>query len=333
VALALRIVKRPQDTNYRAMNTDTRTTSIGHVLITGGTGFIGTALAGRLLRLGARVSVLTRNRARAQTHFSGRVTALESMREIDAAQAPEVIVNLAGKNLGEERWTEAVKRQLVASRVDVTQQVIDYIAANAASRPRLLISGSAVGYYGARGDERLDETALAGEEYQSQLCQRWEQTATKANEYGVRVCISRTGVVLGRDGGALAGLAPLFRLGLGAVAGSGTQWIAWVHMHDLLNLFLRFMQDGSLSGAFNNTAPRPVTNSEFSRAIGRALHRPVLLRSPGWAMRLLYGEMAHLYLTGQRVIPARHLEAGFVYRYPDIDSALEDALGVLPGHA
>jgi uncharacterized protein (TIGR01777 family) len=314
------------------MDTDASITPIRHVLITGGTGFIGTALARRLLWLGARVSVLTRDRASARDHFSGRVAAVESMHEIDPAQAPEVIVNLAGKNLGEERWTGAVKRQLVASRVDGTRQVIDYVA-GAATRPRLLISGSAVGYYGARGDESLDETALPGEEYQSLLCQRWEQTASKAQQYGVRVCISRTGVVLGRDGGALAGLAPLFRLGLGAVAGSGAQWISWVHMHDLLNLFMRFMQDDTLSGAFNNTAPGPVTNREFSRAIGQALHRPVPLRSPGWTMRLLYGEMAHLYLTGQRVIPARHLQAGFAYRYPDIDSALHEALGPRHSHA
>ena len=143
----------------------------------------------------------------------------------------------------------------------------------------------------------------------------------------MRVCISRTGVVLARNGGALSGLAPLFRLGLGAVVGNGTQWISWVHMHDLLDLFLRFIHDDSLSGPFNNTAPGPVTNRAFSRALGRALHRPVLLCSPAWAMRLLYGEMAHLYVTGQRVIPARHLQARFTYRYPDIGAALEDALG------
>ena len=142
----------------------------------------------------------------------------------------------------------------------------------------------------------------------------------------MRVCISRTGVVMGQGGGALSGLAPLFRLGLGAVAGSGRQWISWVHRDDLIGLFFRFMDDDSLSGPFNNTSPEPVTNREFSRAIGRALHRPVFLRVPGWAMRLAYGEMAHLYLTGQKVIPTRHLDAGFEYRYPDIDSALSEAL-------
>jgi len=304
---------------------DADITGFRHVLITGGTGFIGAALTRRLLTLGVRVSVLTRDRTRALAHFDGAVSALESLDEIEAGNAPAVIVNLAGKNLGEQRWDTEVKEQLVASRVDTTLQVIAWIA-RASPRPQLLINGSAVGYYGARGDERLTEDSVVGEEYQANLCRRWENAAESARQYGVRVCISRTGIVLGRGGGALAGLAPLFRLGLGAVAGSGRQWISWIHLHDLLELFLRFMRDSTLSGPFNNTAPHPVTNQEFSRAIGRALHRPVLLRAPDWAMRLRYGELAHLYLTGQKVLPARHLAAGFEYRYPDIDAALRAAL-------
>jgi hypothetical protein len=299
-------------------------TGFEHVLITGGTGFIGSALGERLLQLGARVSVLSRDRKRAREHFAGRVSTLESLDEVDGEDAPRVIVNLAGKNLGEQRWNRDVKLQLIASRIDTTQQIVDYIA-RAASRPQLLISGSAVGYYGARGDELLSEDSAAGDEYQASLCQRWEHTALMAEQHGVRVCISRTGIVMGR-GGALAGLAPMFRIGLGAVAGSGRQWISWIHMHDLLEIFLRFMRDGTLSGPFNNTAPTPVSNREFSKAIGRALHRPVLLRAPGWAMRLLYGELAHLYLTGQKVVPVRHLQAGFEYRYPDIDAAVQAAL-------
>jgi uncharacterized protein (TIGR01777 family) len=304
---------------------DASITGFEHVLITGGTGFIGSALTRRLLRLGVRVSVLTRDRTRALAHFGGGVDALESLDEIEAGDTPAVIVNLAGKNLGEQRWNTEVKQQLVASRVDTTLQVIAWIA-RAASPPQLLISGSAVGYYGARGDEPLTESSMVGDEYQANLCRRWENAAETARQYGVRVCLSRTGVVLGRGGGALAGLAPLFRLGLGAVAGSGRQWISWIHLHDLLELFLRFMRDRTLSGPFNNTAPHPVTNRDFSRAIGRALHRPVLLRAPDWAMRLAYGEMAHLYLTGQKVLPQRHLASGFKYRYPDIDSALRAAL-------
>jgi uncharacterized protein (TIGR01777 family) len=210
---------------------------------------------------------------------------------------------------------------LIASRVDTTQSVVDYIVV-ASPRPWLLISGSAVGYYGARGDELIDEQEPAGTEYQSRLCARWEQAALRAERFGVRVCISRTGVVLGRGGGALSGLLPQFRKGLGAVAGSGRQWVSWIQMQDLNDLFVRFMRDDSLQGAFNNTAPNPVTNREFATSIGKAAGRPVLLRAPGWSIRLAMGEMARLYLTGQRVVPERHLQAGFRYRYPDIESAL-----------
>ncbi|MFP3874735.1 MAG: TIGR01777 family oxidoreductase [Thiohalophilus sp.] len=295
------------------------------VLITGGTGFIGTALARELLAAGVGVSVLSRNADRAARHFEHRVTAVESMAQIDAANAPGVIVNLAGKNLGEQRWNPRVKQQLVDSRVSTTQQVVDYIA-HAEVKPVLLISGSAVGYYGARGDEALNEEAAPGNEFQSELCRRWEQTALQAGQYGVRICISRTGVVMGRGGGALSGLEPLFRKGLGAVAGNGKQWISWVHMQDLIGMFLRFMLDDALSGAFNNTSPHPVTNRQFAKTIGNVLQRPVLLRMPGRAMRLLYGEMAHLYVTGQKAIPTRHLQSGFDYQYPDIESALRDAL-------
>ena len=307
------------------MNESSTFSEVGRVLVTGGTGFIGTALCERLLEAGVPVSVLSRSAARAEKHFFGRVSAIESLEAVRPQEAPDVIVNLAGKNLGEERWSDEVKQELVSSRVRTTQHVVEYIA-TAGARPRLLISGSAVGYYGARGDEELDEYSVAGSEFQSELCRRWEDAALQARQYGVRVCISRTGVVMGQGGGALSGLAPMFRKGLGAVAGSGRQWVSWIHMHDLLDVFLLFMQDASASGAYNNTAPAPVTNHAFSHAIGRALHRPVLLRAPAFAMRLMYGEMAHLYLTGQRVIPARHLESGFGFRYPDIDSALRQAL-------
>ena len=307
------------------MNKHANNADIAHVLITGGTGFIGSALAERLLRLEIPVSVLSRDRKKALAHFAGRVGAVESLHELDPHNSPDVIINLAGKNLGEQRWNHTVKRQLIESRVNTTEKIVEYVA-QAESRPKLLISGSAVGYYGARGDEVLEEGAEASDEFQSELCQRWEEAANQAQQYGVRVCISRTGVVIGPHGGALSGLLPLFSKGLGAVAGTGEQWLSWIHMQDLLNIFVGFMQDSSLSGPFNNTAPNPVTNRQFAEAIGRALHRPVMLRSPVWAMRLLYGEMAHLYLSGQRVIPARHLQSGFVYRYPDIDSALTNVL-------
>lgn len=307
------------------MNTAAPDATIRQVLVTGGTGFIGTALCRRLLDDGVRVSVLTRNRERARRHFQNQVAAFEHLGEIEAKDAPDVIVNLAGQNLGAKRWNEQTKRDMIASRVNTTRQVVDYIA-HAEIRPKLLISGSAVGYYGARGDEELTEDAPAGDEYQSRLCVEWEQAAHDAETYGVRLCISRTGVVIGRGGGMLAGLTPMFRRGLGAIAGSGNQWVSWVHLEDLVALFLRFMHDETLVGPFNNTAPIPATNRELSGSIGHALHRPVLLRTPGWMLRILYGEMAHLYVTGQKVIPARHLQRDYDYQYPDIESAVREAL-------
>lgn len=295
-----------------------------HVLVTGGTGFIGSALTARLRAAGDRVTVLTRDRRRAAARLGPGVTAVEAMDEL-TGDPPDVIVNLAGKNLGAERWNARVKREMVASRVDTTRRVVDWMA-RSGTPPRLLVSGSAVGYYGARGDAELTEDAPPGDEWQSELCRRWEDAALEAERHGVRVCLSRTGVVMGPGGGALAGLAPMFRRGLGAVAGSGRQWVSWVHMDDLLDMFQRCMADPSLAGPFNNTAPHPVTNRDFSRAIGRAVHRPVLLRAPGFAMRLLYGEMAHLYLTGQKVLPARHLAGAFSFRHPRIEGAVEAAL-------
>lgn len=296
-----------------------------HVLVTGGTGFIGTALIRRLLSEGLRVCVLSRNRLRAERHFRGGVTAVESLFGLDPDIAPRIIVNLAGKNLGSQRWNAQVKQQLVASRVEVTRHVIDYIAA-AAIKPELLISGSAVGYYGARGEETLTEAAAPGGEYQSELCRRWEAAARPAEDQGVRVCVSRTGVVMGQGGGALSGLLPMFRRGLGAVVGSGRQWISWIQMDDLIDIFIDFMSNPVLAGAFNNTSPEPVTNRVFARTLGQVLRRPVLLRVPGPVLRLQMGEMAHLYLTGQRVMPARHQQRGYRYRYPDIRSAFQASL-------
>jgi uncharacterized protein len=306
--------------------------NLPHVLITGGTGFIGTALTARLKDAGARVSVLTRNRQRARRHFDFPVDAFESLDELGTEDAPEVIVNLAGKNLGEERWNPEVKKAIVASRVETTRRVIDYIA-RAPRRPELLISGSAVGYYGARGDAALGEDSGPGSEFQSDLCRQWEAVAREAERYGVRVCISRTGVVLGPGGGMLAGLLPLFRLGLGAVAGHGGQWMSWIQMEDLIDLFIRFMLEPTLSGAFNNTAPDAVRNRDFSKKLGQAIHRPVVLRVPGIAMRMLYGEMAHLYLTGQRALPCRHIQSGWVYRHPEVSQALAASVWSRPPHS
>jgi len=303
----------------------------GRVLITGATGFIGSALTERLLDAGVAVDVLTRDRQKARKRLSARIRAVEDLEELASdreRELPVAVVNLAGKNLGEDRWDEDVRQEIADSRVEVTRGVVSFIGGlPAESRPRVLVSGSAVGYYGARGDEELDEDAEPGDEFQSRVCIRWESVAETAREYGVRVCLSRTGVVLGHGGGMLSGLTPLFRKGLGAVVGSGRQWISWIHRQDLVDLLIDQMSDAALAGPFNNTAPEPVRHEEFTQTLASVLNRPLLLRIPAPAYRLIAGGIARLHLTGQKVLPARNLERVFEYRYPELRPALEEALG------
>jgi hypothetical protein len=301
----------------------------GPVLVTGGTGFIGGALTERLLGHGIDVDVLTRDRGRARARFGGRVRVLGNLDEIGRDRArppPRAIVNLAGKNLGEARWNRRVRRALVESRIGVTRHVVGYLRA-ARPRPDVLVSGSAVGYYGARGDEALDEHSPPGDEFQSRLCVAWEAEARRAEQVGIRVCVSRTGAVLGPGGGLLSGLVPVFSKGLGAVVGSGRQWVSWIQLDDLVDLLIEALADERLEGVFNNTAPEPVRHDEFARALGQALRRPVLLRVPTPVYRAVAGGIARLHVTGQRVLPARHVARGHVYRHANLSSALAASLG------
>ena len=272
---------------------------------------------------GDGVTVLTRDRQRARQVLDSRVTCIESLDELHLP--PEAIINLAGLSLGSGRWNAKRKQQFIDSRVGTTRQLIDYITA-ATPKPQVLISGSAVGYYGARGDEELSEESLPGDEYQSHLCQAWEAEALKAQPYGVRVCLSRSGVVLARRGGALSSLIPQFKLGLGGYVGTGRQWMSWIHIEDLLAIIRRLMTDTSLRGAFNSTAPNAERNRDFARKLAAALHRPAILWAPAWVLRLMVGEMAHLYVTGQRVLPKRLLAAGYRFRYPALEDALAQVL-------
>jgi uncharacterized protein (TIGR01777 family) len=193
-------------------------------------------------------------------------------------------------------------------------------------KPAVLVSASAVGYYGARGDEALTEDSAPGEEFQSELCRAWESAAQQAEELGIRVCRLRFGIVLGRDGGALARLLLPFRLGLGGPMGSGSQWMSWIHRDDLVSAIQWMLARSSASGSYNATSPNPVTNAEFTHTLGAVMHRPSRLRMPATALRTLLGEMSHLLLTGQKVLPARLLESGFIFRQPDLRGALEHLL-------
>lgn len=297
-----------------------------HYLVTGGTGFIGEALCHRLLDEGHRVTVLTRDYARARLRLGREVELLRELQELEADTPVDVIVNLAGAPIADRRWSARRKAELVDSRVEVTRQIAQLVQ-RLEHRPQCLISGSAVGFYGAGDATPLTEKSPANSEFSHELCKRWEEEAQKIEATGVRTCIIRLGIVLGSGGGMLQKLLPPFRLGLGGRIGSGRQMMSWVHRDDVVNVICHLAGDASQQGVFNLTAPAPVSNAEFTRALAEVLHRPALLPLPAWFIRLVFGEMGdRLLLNGQCVMPARLQEAGYSFRYREVREALRDSV-------
>ncbi|AWN16400.1 TIGR01777 family oxidoreductase [Salinisphaera sp. LB1] len=297
---------------------------MNNVLITGGTGFIGRHLVTDLLADGWTVEVLTRDAAKARRVLPASVVPVESLAQ---ASEPRAVINLAGENLAAGRWTEARKRKMRESRLSVTRDIVDFIG-RCHTKPDVLISGSAVGFYGARGDDVLDESDPAGNEFQSQLCADWEAAAARArDQYGVRVCFVRTGIVLGKNEGALAQMITPFKFGLGGHFGSGRQYMPWIHVRDEVGAIRFLMRETSCQGAYNLTAPNPVTNRVFTRTLARVLHRPSFAWVPGPALKAMVGEMAHLLLTGQRAVPRALESAGYVFEYRELEAALNDLVG------
>lgn len=293
------------------------------VLVTGGTGFIGQALLPALQAAGHAVTVLSRQPDTARVPSGVAVIG-----DLDGSgrAAPEAVINLAGENLGAGRWNAARKQRFLDSRVTTTEALVAAFS-RWSQPPRVLLNGSAIGWYGARGDETLTEASAPGSGFAAALCRDWEAAAGAAETLGVRVACVRIGIVLGLPGGALGQMLPPFRFGLGGPLGDGRQWMSWVHRADLVALMLKLIEDDRLRGAFNGTAPEPVRNGEFARALGRALHRPAVLPMPGFALRLIVGEMAdELLLRGQRVLPQRALATGFAFRYPGLPAALDEIL-------
>lgn len=292
-----------------------------HVLITGGSGFIGRALCHRLLQVGHTLSVVTRHPERT----AKLLPAVRVLNDIGEAFDVEAVVNLAGEPLMEGRWNTRRKQLIRESRLETTRRLVTWMATQVV-RPRVLVSGSAVGYYGPRDDTPLDESATAGDDFASQLCRDWETEALEAEVLGVRVCRLRTGIVLGADGGALAKLLPPFKLGLGGPIGDGRQWLSWIHRADLVCLIEWLLGNDAAGGAYNGTAPKPVIQREFAQTLGRVLHRPARLSTPAFAMKLMFGEMSDLLLTGQRVLPTHATTEGFTFQYPELEGALENLL-------
>jgi uncharacterized protein (TIGR01777 family) len=289
------------------------------ILVTGGTGFIGQALCPLLGAAGHQVVLLTRRSgAKLPGGVSSAVTRLDA---VDAAEF-DGVVNLAGAPIGEGRWTAARRRLLLESRVATTSGLVQWMQ-RSPSRPTVLVSASAVGYYGEQGDTPVVEDTPPTPGFTHDLCAAWEREADKATALGVRVCRMRIGVVLDRDGGALAKMLPAFRMGAGGRLGSGRHWFPWIHRQDLIAICEWLLGNGEARGAYNCSAPNPVTNAEFTRALGRALGRPTMLPMPEAALRLLFGEMSELLLVSDRMLPQRLLAEGFRFRYPKLEAALE----------
>jgi uncharacterized protein len=298
------------------------------VTVTGATGLLGPSLVTALRERDAEVTVLTRDPARAQALLGDvRAVAWELLDEPAPAAAlsgRDAVVHLAGAPVA-QRWSESAKRAIRDTRVTGTRNLIAGLE-QSEPRPRTLVSSSAIGYYGAHGEEPLDEDSAPGTDFLAKVCAEWEDAAAGARELGVRVVQVRTGVVLDRDGGALAKMLTPFKLGVGGPVAGGYQYISWIHARDVVGMLLTAVEDARWSGPVNATAPEPVPNRVFSKALGKALGRPSLLPVPGLALRALYGEMAEIVTTGARVLPAKPLVLGYEFAHPQLAEALSAAL-------
>ena len=295
------------------------------ILITGGSGFVGRPLCRRLHDAGHELLVVSRSPSRAQALLPDGTEVRDSVLAF-VDSAPDAIINFAGEPIADKRWSAAQKRRLIDSRLTVTRDLVT-LCERMDTPPRVMISGSAMGYYGDQGDRDVTEQTPPQEEFAHRLCAEWESAALAAEPLGVRVVLLRTGLVLDAGGGTLAKLLLPFRLGLGGRLGSGRQYMPWIHREDWVSIALFLLERDDLAGPFNASAPHPVTNADFTRALAHHLHRPAVMAVPAGVLRLALGEMSRLLLTGARMRPARLEAAGFGFQYPTLDSALKAILG------
>jgi len=297
------------------------------ILITGGTGFIGSAIVHALLERGDTVAITSRKADRVKKTFGDRVRAVQwdpnaGPLPADALQGVDGIVNLAGESIAKGRWTKAKKRRIRESRVRGTRHLVEGIAASD-SKPSVLVSASAIGYYGDQQHRALHEGSPCEGDFLGELCHAWEVEAVAAKVFGVRAPIVRIGLVLGHGGGAYAPLRRVFRMFAGGTIGLGKAWMSWIHIDDLVGIFLRCLDDENARDVFNGTAPNPVSNTEFTAEMARTLHRPALAPMPPIMLRILLGEFGSHANDSQRVIPIRTIGLGYEYKYPRIREALE----------
>lgn len=296
-------------------------------LVTGATGFIGR----RLVQALERPVVLSRDPQRARRTLGNQIQAFEwdpeaGLPPAESFRQVDTVFHLAGESIGEGRWNTEKKTRIRESRVRGTRNLVKALE-SLAERPKVLVSGSAIGFYGDRGAEVLDESAAPGTDFLAEISQAWEAEAGRARDLGIRVVTSRTGIVFGASGGALKKMLPPFKLGIGGRLGSGRQWMSWIHLDDLVGLLLHAAQTSEINGPMNGVAPLPVTNQEFTKTLASVLRRPAIFPVPKLALRVAIGEFASFLLASQRVVPRVGERTGYRFRYPTLAEALRDILG------
>ncbi|HXH31031.1 MAG TPA: TIGR01777 family oxidoreductase [Bacteriovoracaceae bacterium] len=299
------------------------------VLITGGTGFVGRVIVRQLLESGDEVIVLTRNVAKAIMNLGKdcryvQWNSTEVPPELDPALEVDGVINLMGEGIAEKRWSEEQKKKIYGSRIHGTGNLIKGLS-TLQRRPSVFVSTSAVGIYGNRSDEEISEASPVGSDYLATVCKDWEKAAQGAAELGCRLAVIRVGVVLGKGGGALHKMLPIFKLGVGGKVGSGEQFMSWIHIEDLAAMYIEALKNPKITGVYNGTSLYPVTNLEFTKTLGKTIKRPTFAPAPAFALKAVFGEMSAVLLEGQKVIPKMFKETDFRYRYPTLELALRDA--------
>jgi uncharacterized protein (TIGR01777 family) len=297
------------------------------ILVTGATGFIGKKLCQKLIDEKHSLVVVSRSAEKAKKTFPFPVDVIEAdLNKTDLPQEKlegvEAVFHLMGESVGEGRWTKAKKKRILDSRVNGTKHLMSSLE-KMAQKPKVVISASAIGYYGDRGNEVIGEESKMGEGFLPDVCEAWEQELYKHEAHFDRLVSLRIGIVLGLGGGALTKLLPIFSLGVGGPVGNGQQWMSWVHVDDIVGLFVHSLNNPEVSGPINGTAPKPVTNKEFSKTLGKALHRPAFMPAPGFALKIALGEMSDLVLNSQKVMPKKALDTGYEFLYSELKPALD----------
>ncbi len=300
------------------------------VLVTGATGFVGKRVVKQLLDHGDEVVVLTRNIAKGALELGKRCqyylwSDTNSLPPEEAFVGVEGVINLMGEGIADKRWSDEQKKKIYDSRILATSQLIERIK-TLSHKPKALISSSAVGIYGNRGNEEITEESSTVDDFLGKVCKDWETSANKAQELGLRVAIIRTGVVIGKDGGALKKMLPIFKVGGGGPVGSGKQFMSWIHVDDIAGMFVLGVKDPTIQGIYNGTSPYPATSKDFAKELGKALHRPAFAPAPGFALKLVFGEMSQVLLDGQKVMPVKFKEKKFRFRYPTLEMALKESI-------